>query len=601
MGRLSRLLAALISALNIRSVGVYVVYGVLLGVAAGLAAVAFNYLTQGATHLFMDQIAGFRPATPTGEAQIFEPTSTPFRRWLLFFVPALGGLISGFLVYRFAPEAAGPGTDAAIDAYHNKQGKIRARVPLVKALSAAVTLGSGGSGGREGPIAQIGAGFGSFLAERMNMSPRSRRIMLAAGLGAGIGSIFRAPLAGALFAAEILYREPEFEHEVVIPAIVTTIVAYSTFGVFFGFQPLFSRPDFAFTNPLELLPYTVLAIAVAAASPLLIYGLFETRKFFERLTISNYWKPALGGLLTGCVGFFLPETLAIGYGVVQDAINNNITITMLFAIALFKIVTTSFSIGSGGSGGVFGPSVVIGGALGGAVGKLFNLWWPSVVTQPGAFVIVGMAGFFSAVSNAPISTVIMVSELTGNYGLLVPAMWVCAIALLVSRRWSIYQNQVDTRFDSPAHYGDFVKDYLEEMYVRDIFNPDAEFQYVPESMTLREFVPIMTETDQQNFPVVDRDGRLTGIFSIADVRDILVERDLDNLIIIKELAETPVSTVSLNENLASTLRKFTEQEVDKLPVVDDEDATKILGMIRRRDVISSYYEKISALRSEASR
>jgi len=254
-------------------------------------------------------------------------------------------------------------------------------------------------------------------------------------------------------------------------------------------------------------------------------------------------------------------------------------------------------LGSGGSGGVFGPSMVIGGSLGGAVGKLFHLWIPGVVAQPGAFVIVGMAGFFAAASNAPISTVIMVSEMTGNYHLLVPAMWVCAIASIIGRRWSIYENQVDTRYDSPAHYGDFVKDHLEEIYVRDIFNPEATFQYIPENMTLREFIPIMTETDQQNFPVVNDKGELTGVFSIADVRDILIERDLDNLLIIKEIAEDQVVAVEADENLASALRKFTEHEVDKLPVVESEDNRKIMGMIRRRDVISAYYEKISALRS----
>ncbi len=241
--------------------------------------------------------------------------------------------------------------------------------------------------------------------------------------------------------------------------------------------------------------------------------------------------------------------------------------------------------------------MVIGGSLGGAVGKLFNLWIPGVVAHPGAFVIVGMAGFFAAVSNAPISTVIMVSEMTGNYNLLVPAMWVCAIASIIGRRWGIYQQQADTRYDSPAHYGDFVKDHLEEIHVRDIFNPGAQVQYIKESMRLRDFIPIRMDTDQENFPVVNDDGELTGIFSIGDVRDILVERDLDNLLIMKEIADEQVTAVEAGENLASALRKFTEIEVDKLPVVERADTLKIIGMIRRRDVINAYYEKIKALRN----
>lgn len=597
MNTIQRFVTAIASAFNFRSVGVYIIYGVVVGVVAGLGAVLFYVMCQLGLHFLLDTLAGYRPDHPYGEPPLFADTLTPFRRWVLVLVPALGGLISGFIVYKFAPEAEGHGTDSAIDAYHNRQGRIRGRVPIVKAISAAITLGSGGSGGREGPIAQIGAGFGSFLAEKMGLDARSRRVLLAAGLGAGIGSIFRAPLAGALFAAEILYREPEFEHEVVIPAIVTTIVAYSTFGLFFGFEPLFKQSDFAFESPLELLPYTALALVVAFASPLFIKLFYGTKRLFDRWSIPNYFKPAVGGLAVGCIGAFLPQTLAFGYGVIQGALDVNIAVHMLFIIALGKMLTTSLSIGSGGSGGVFGPSMVIGGSLGGAVGQLFRTWWPAAAAHPGAFVIVGMAGFFAAASNAPISTVIMVSEMTGNYNLLVPAMWVCALASIIGRRWGIYQRQVDTRFDSPAHFGDFVKDHLEDMHVRDIFNAEADFQYIPEKMTLRRFIPIMTETDQQNFPVVDEDGRLTGIFSIADVRDILVERDLDNLLIIREIANEEVACVTLDEDLASTLRKFAEQEVDKLPVVDAVDTRRILGMIRRRDVISSYYKKISDLRN----
>jgi CIC family chloride channel protein len=597
MNTLHRYVTHLAAAFNFKSVGIYIIYGILVGVVAGLGAALFYVLCQIGQHYLLDALAGYRPEHPFGEPPMFAPTATAFSRWVLLLVPALGGLLSGFIVYQFAPEAEGHGTDSAIDAYHNHQGRIRGRVPIVKAIASAITLGSGGSGGREGPIAQIGAGFGSFLADKMGLDARSRRVLLAAGLGAGIGSIFRAPLAGALFAAEILYREPEFEQEVVIPAIVTTIVAYSTFGLFFGFEPLFRQSGFRFGSPLELLPYTVLALVVALASPVYVKTFYGTKHLFDRWKIPNHFKPAIGGLAVGCIGMFLPQTLAFGYGVIQGALDVNIAVHMLFLIAVGKILTTSLSIGSGGSGGVFGPSMVIGGSLGGAVGKLFMNWWPAATAHPGAFVIVGMAGFFAAASNAPISTVIMVSEMTGNYNLLVPAMWVCALASIIGRRWSIYEKQVDTRFDSPAHLGDFVKDHLEDIHVRDIYNPDARFQYIPETMTLRQFIPIMTETEQQNFPVIDAEGRLTGIFSIADVRDILVERDLDNLLIIREIADEDVKWVTLEENLASALRKFAEQEVDKLPVVDADDTRRILGMIRRRDVISSYYEKIADLRN----
>jgi CIC family chloride channel protein len=340
----------------------------------------------------------------------------------------------------------------------------------------------------------------------------------------------------------------------------------------------------------------VLALVLALASPLFIKCFYGVNRMFKRLKVPNHFKPAIGGLLAGCIGFFYPETLAFGYGVIQDALAGDLAVSFLFIVAFGKILTTSFSIGSGGSGGVFGPSMVIGGALGGAVGKIFHQLTPAIVAQPGAFVIVGMAGFFAAASNTPISTIIMVSEMTGNYNLLVPAMWVCAIAFIVGRRWSIYQNQVDTRADSPAHYGDFAKDLLEEIYVRDIFDPKAPFKSVSENLTLREFIPIMTEFNQHSFPIVNTEDEITGIVTINDVRDILVDRDLDNLLIMKEIANEDVPSVNLDDDLGNTLRRFTENEVNILPVVEKEDSTKLLGMIRRDDVTRSYYEKLSAMR-----
>ena len=226
-------IAQSITRLNLRNVWRWFAYGSLIGVVAGVGAIIFNLLCQAGLHFFLDTMAGFRPTEPPGEVGLWVPTGTPLRLWMLPLVPALGGLLAGLLVYWLAPEASGHGTDAAIDAFHRKRGLMRGRVPFVKTIASALTIGSGGSGGREGPIAQIGASFGSFLAQKLKLSERDRRILLAAGVGAGVGSIFRAPLAGALFAAEILYSEPEFESEVIIPAAISTIVAYCVFSFYF--------------------------------------------------------------------------------------------------------------------------------------------------------------------------------------------------------------------------------------------------------------------------------------------------------------------------------------------------------------------------------
>ncbi len=420
-----------LASLDIAVAGRWLFYFVLIGVIAGLGAVVFHYLCGLGMHYFMDMMAGYRPEAPAGEHLLLPHTSTPFNRWILLILPALGGVISGWLVYTFAPEAEGHGTDAAIDAYHHKGGMIRARIPIIKTIASTITLTTGGSGGREGPIAQIGAGFGSFLATKFGLSERERRIMMAAGIGAGVGSIFRAPLAGALFAAEVLYRDPDFESEVIIPAGISSVVAYCIFCLIFGWGSLFDSPDFQFQNPLELGPYIVLAGVLVLTGILYIKVFYGMIDLFHKWKIPNHIKPAIGGLCTGIIGFFLPYTLAFGYGMAQNAILNQVAIPTLIALAIGKIFTTSFSIGSGGSGGVFGPSVVIGGAMGGAVGKIFHILLPSVITSPGSFVIVGMAGFFTAVSNTPISTIIFVSEMTNSYHLLLPSLLVCSICYLL--------------------------------------------------------------------------------------------------------------------------------------------------------------------------
>ncbi|MBL6972547.1 MAG: chloride channel protein, partial [Desulfobacterales bacterium] len=413
--------------LSIAHAGKWTVRFVLIGIIAGLGSIVFHYLCQVGLHYFMDLVAGYRPPSPAGEHHLFTSTGTPLNRYILLILPALGGILSGWLVYSYAPEAEGHGTDAAIDAYHNKGGFIRSRVPIVKIIASAITLTTGGSGGREGPIAQIGAGFGSFLATKLKLSDRERRIMMAAGIGAGVGSIFRAPLAGALFAAEVLYRDPEFESEVIIPAGISSVVAYCLFCLVYGWGSLFEAPYFHFRNPLELGPYLVLALVLVGTGILYVKSFYGIVHLFKSLNMPNYIKPALGGLCTGIIGFFLPQTLAFGYGFAQMALNNELTIPFLLFLAIGKIFTTSFSIGSGGSGGVFGPSIVIGGSMGGVVGKLFHQIIPGVVAEPGAFVVVGMAGFFTAVSNTPISTIIFVSEMTNSYHLLLPSLLVCSV------------------------------------------------------------------------------------------------------------------------------------------------------------------------------
>ena len=586
------------SRINKLASGLFYIF--LVGVIAGLGSITFQYLCQIGSHYFLDYLAGYRPPT-TGEPELFAYTTTPFNRWILLILPAIGGLFSGWIVYTFAPEAEGHGTDAAIEAYHDMGGFIRGRIPFIKTIASALTLTSGGSGGREGPIAQIGSGFGSFLATKLKLGNRERRIMMAAGMGAGIGSIFRAPLAGALFSAEVLYREPEFESEVLLPTGIASIVAYCVFCLVFGWGSLFHAEDFLFDNPMELAPYTILALVLVVAGIFYVKCFYGVHKLSKKIKIPNHFKPAIGGLCTGIIGFFLPQTLSFGYGYAQMALDNRLPTLLLFGIGFGKILTTSFSIGSGGSGGVFGPSVVIGGALGGGVGRIFNQLLPNIVKHPGAFVVVGMAGFFAVVSNAPISTIIFVSEMTNSYHLLLPSFLVCLIGYILSRKWTIYIKQVRSKIDSKAHRGEFFVDVLEEIKVKDMTPYFSKCRTVPENMPFSQFKHVFSDSNQHYFPVVNEKKDLTGIFSVNDIRGVLFEQEIDDVVLMRDIATPEIIFTTPSEDLNEVLKKFTIRNIQSIPVVEDENHSILIGMLDRREVIRFYNKSIEKMKSgEAS-
>ncbi len=314
------------------------------------------------------------------------------------------------------------------------------------------------------------------------------------------------------------------------------------------------------------------------------------------MNVPNHIKPAIGGLMTGIIGFFMPYTLAFEYGMAQEAIFNQLTIPVLLGLALGKIFTTSFSIGSGGSGGVFGPSVVIRGAIGGAVGQFFHMFLPTVVTQPGAFVIVGMAGFFTAVSNTPISTIIFVSEMTNSYHLLLPSLLVCSVCYLLSTKWSIYENQVKSRVDSPLHAGEFMIDILQTIKVEKLKHLIKNVRCLNQDMPFSQFKQIFQTTKQRYFPVMKDQGELCGIFSSTDVREVLFSNELEQLVVMKDIMVSTMITTTLSEDLNTVLLKLTKKNIDALPVVDEDDPGKFIGMLYRRDIIAYYNLHVAKIR-----
>jgi chloride channel protein, CIC family len=575
---------------------------VVVGIVAGLAAVVFYVATEAATYFAMDMVAGYRPVPhPGGEIKFswMPPTTRELTPWLLVLIPTIGGLLSGWLIYTFAPEAEGHGTDSAIAAYHQHQGYMRPRVPIVKIIASALTIGSGGSGGREGPIAQIGAGFGSALADLLRLRPAERRVLLAAGMGAGIGAIFRAPVAGALFAAEVLYRSPEFEPEVILPAALSSVIAYSMFGSVFGWSPLFAIPPLTFADPRQLLAYTALALFMVPLAMLYTRTFYGLVALFRMMPGPRHIRPAVGACLTGlfAVGLYYlfdgnPAALSVlsfGYGGVQAALTETATVGgwLLLAIALGKILTTSLTIGSGGSGGVFGPSMVIGACAGGALGIALNHFWPGRVPEPGSFAVVGMAGFFAAAAKTPFSTLIIVSEMTGGYLLLLPALWVCTISFMLSDRQSIYSQQVESRTRSPAHQGSFVRQALAGVTV-------ARFLTASDQRVLRpgdSLSDVLNHFDEAAYgviPVVDDEHRLVGIVDLEEVYLASHTPELRPLVIAADLMRSQVTPVVPDDSLEHAYELFVENELQALPVVNDRKDKRVLGLVRRSDVASAY-------------
>lgn len=460
----------------------WVTVAVPIGIVAGLGAASFYFLWIEATRFFLEFLVGMTyplAGLPTTGAVVWQ---SEFPRILILpAVMAAGGLGAGAIAQWLAPEVAGHGTDETIAAFHQSGGRVRARVPLLKMLASALTLGTGGSGGREGPASQIGGGFGSWWATLLRLDDRDRRIALATGLGAGVGAIFRAPLGGAIFSAEIMYTG-DFEPTVFVPSIIASVVSYSIYGAFYGFGTLFGAPAGLAWAPAQVPLYALLGLVCAGVGVIFVRLFWGTKR---RLDESRWPLSVRAGLGAGVAGlaivlvyvlvpwenhFAALSAVNVGYGFVQAAMLGQVGLTTFAPLALLALAiaialrmgTTSLTVGSGGAAGLFGTCVVIGALIGSAIGALFHWLVPSLVdvTAISAFAIVGMMAFFGGISKAPLAVLVMVVEMAGSYSLLAPAMIAIFIAYVATGRHHLYIAQVPTRLDSPAHRGEYF-DYLQ--------------------------------------------------------------------------------------------------------------------------------------------
>ncbi|EPR43906.1 putative signal transduction protein with CBS domain containing protein [Desulfovibrio sp. X2] len=576
--------------------------GVVVGFFAGLAAAAFYLGVEYLSHLFLTTWAGFHLPAPAGEGLFDSDIATTVERhWLVPCMLTGVGLLTGFLIQRFIPDSINSGTDGTdsmIKSFHRELGVIKPIVPLIKGLMAILTIACGGSAGQEGPISQVGAGLGSWISDKLGLTTRERRILLLAGAAGGLGAIFRAPLGGALTAIEVIYRE-DFEAEAILPAVISSVVAYSVFAIFFGTTPILSVPPFHFHSITELFFSALLAVACAGAGWLYVRAFYAIKySFFARIRakIGITWTCALGGLLMGIFGMLFPQVLAGGYGWLQQAISGNLPLLLMLAIIFGKILATSLTIGSGLSGGMFAPALFVGGMTGGLVGHLSKAFFPNAVQNPGAFVLVGMAAFFSGIANAPIGPIVMVCEITQGYGLLAPLLLASMVTLVIGRKVSLYENQVENKFESPAHTGDATINVLERLQVKE-FLRRGRTTVLDERMTLKTLTQVISDTNELNFPVRGEDDVITGVLPLQDVRRVLYEDALFELVVVRDLMRKP-ATLLPNDDLYTALLKFVDTDYSQIPVINPEDHTEVLGLLNRADVFQAYSHAIRTLKEE---
>lgn len=584
---------------HFRRTGRFLATSAAIGAVSGVGAIGFDLLFRLAQRVLLVGIGRFQPP---GSGVEGGPGHGPESLFWLPLSLVIGGLLSGAIVFRLAPEAEGHGTDAVLKAFHHLHGKIRRRIPVVKAIASAITIGSGGSAGREGPIAQIGAGFGSFVADALRLESSERRNLMMAGAAGGIGAIFRAPLGAALFAAEVLYREPEFEYQVLIPGLVSAIVGYCIYSSYAGWGLLFDVPPISFHQPRQIVFYTALGLVCALVGnvyPRVFYGVRD--RVFKPLPLPAWIKPAIGALLLGGVALVFPQALGMGYGYIQEAMRGDHTIAFLLAFAAAKILATSLTISSGGSGGVFGPSLVIGGALGGAFGQAAAQFAPGLAPLPAASILVGMGGFFAGVAKVPFAAVIMVMEMTGSYGLLVPSLVTAAVAyLLVPPGVGLYENQVAARVDSPAHAGAFAAGILRRVRLRDGWDWSRSAATVSQDTPLEalrelaEHGAVGDEGAAGLFPVVNASEALVGVFSLEDLRSAFLSERARALAVRDFMRQA--DPLTLDDDLNAAAERLADEAGGAVVVVDDRRSARVIGLFSRQDLERGYARCLASLK-----
>lgn len=551
---------------------IVLVTSVVIGAGTGFGAIAFIWLIEQFHWLFFDVILNWG------------------HNWLglltLILIPALGGLIAGPLIFNFAREAKGHGVPEVMEAIALHGGRIRPQVVVIKALASAACIGSGGSAGREGPIVQIGAAAGSVIGQVFHLSTDRIRNLVACGAAAGIAAVFNAPIAGTIFAMEVILGEftTVYFGNVVICAVTASIVSHQ----FLGENPAFAVPKFSLISPWELVLYALLGLLCALGAWLFVTSLYWFEDLFDNWKFSDWAKPAVGGLLLGGLALAAPDILGSGLEFIEEALWGDMWWPLMAVLIIGKILATDFTLGSGNSGGVFAPSLFMGAMLGGAFGSLAHLALPNITAPYGAYALVGMAALFAAATHAPITAIIIVFEMSGDYRLILPLMLATVISTFISERLrkdNIYTLKLVRRGIQLRSGRDI--DVMQGVTVDEVMRTSLDT--VAPNFTLAELLDVLSRTHHHGLPVLDEHGDLWGIVTVTDV-DRAVAQNVPRRTTVAEIG-TPVEQLLMaypDETIDAALSRMAPRGLGHLPVVDRTNPHRLLGLIRRPDIIRAY-------------
>jgi len=547
----------------------------LIGVGGGFGAIGFRYLIRSV------QWAAFGSFDTTLEVVRTVPW------YFLISIPAIGGLLIYPLVSRLAKEAKGHGVPEVMEAVALRGGVIRPRLVLVKALASAISIGTGGSVGREGPIVQIGSAFGSTIGQVLRLSAVRVRTLVGCGAAAGIAGTFNSPIAGALFAVEVILGDfgvPQFS-PIVISSVVSTIVSRH----FLGNNPAFIVPSYELVSAYELLPYALLGLMAGVVGVTFSTLLYKAEDLFDGLRIPGFTKPLIGGVMIGTLAIGFPHILGVGYETIDMALANKMTWYLLLTLIFLKLVATSLTLGSGGSGGIFAPSLFLGAMTGGFLGTVVHHFLPTITASEGAYAMVGMGAVVAATTHAPLTAMIIIFEMTGDYKIIPPLMAACVIATLLSIRLkatSIYTEKLTRR--GVQLFEPLEINVLKKFPVSHVINKKPVV--IPEETSFEKILDLVVHSAHSEFFVV-RDGSYVGTISVHQMRKVLQESDWANpLIIARDMADSTYPILTLEDKLDVVMKLFTQVYVDELPVISDH---KLVGSVRKSDVLEAYHRELT--------